>query len=138
MAIELLKFRKGIPTTSMEALADQAFFTPHKNRSLKLSEGTHHITPAALWDGPFRHFVSIFPDDTAVYTIVPNEPDFGVWVLYGQPTVKYYGRWQFQRLPEDVGTVVIASDFNENGVARVYAALRYRAERSESRPFFRE
>lgn len=127
MAIELLRFHKGIPTTSIEALDDQALFTTYKSRSLQLREGVYHITPIVLREGPFRHFVSIFPDGTAVYTMVPNKPNFGVWVLYHQPTVRYFGSWQFLRIPKDVEAITIASGFNENGVARIYAALRYRA-----------
>lgn len=138
MAIELLRFHKGIPTTGVEALDYQVLFTTHKNRSLSLHEGIYHITPIVLREGPFRHFVSIFPDGTAVYTMVPNEANFGLWILYHQPTVRYFGSWQFLSIPEDVETVTIASGFNENGVARIYAALRYRVERSKSRPFFRE
>lgn len=139
MAIELLRFHKGVPTTDTEALDYQALFTIHKGRLLQLRGGVHHITPAALWDGFLRHFVSIFPDGTAVYSMVPNEPDFGVWVLYHQPTVKYFGSWQFLRIPQDVEAVTIASDFSENGVARIYAALRYRAQRLKFHgSFFRE
>lgn len=126
MAIEMLKFHKGIPTTGREALDDQALFTTHKSRSLQLREGIYHITPVVLREGPFRHFVSVFPDGTAVYAMVPNEPNFEVLVFYHQPTVRYFGSWQFLCLPEDVEAITIASGSNENGVARIYAALRYR------------
>lgn len=137
MAIELLRSHKGIPTPNIESSDAQALFTNRKGRSLQLRRGVHQITPAPLGDGPFRHFISIFSDGTAVYTIVPNEPNM-VWFVHDQPTVKYFDHWQFLHLPEDVETIVVTGGPDENGVARIYAALRYRAERSDSRPFFQE
>lgn len=138
MAIELLRFHKGIPITDTDVLDYGALFTNHRGRLLQLRGGVHQITPAPLCDGPFRHFISIFPDGSAVYAIVHNEPNV-VRFFHGQPTVKYFGPWQFLRLPKDVEAVAIASDFSENGVARIYAALRYRAQSSRFLgSFFRE